>query len=153
MACDAVLSQEYNGIQMPVAYASRSFTPGEQNKSTPEQELSAIHWALGYFKPYVYGLKFLVKTDHRPLIYLYTMKNPNSRPMRMRLDLEEYDFDIEHIPGRDNVGADALSRINFEDIRKLADKIALIRKMTTRSDTRKGQNSHDNNHTNMCFIT
>ena len=42
-ACGAVLSQEYNGIQLPVSYASRAFTPGERNKSTPLQELTAIH--------------------------------------------------------------------------------------------------------------
>ena len=45
-ACGAVLSQDYNGIQLPVSYASRSFTKGERNKSTIEQELAAIHWAI-----------------------------------------------------------------------------------------------------------
>lgn len=62
----------------------------------------------------------------------------------MRLDLEEYDFDIEHIPGKDNVGADALSRMDFKDIQNLANKIALIYKMTTRSETRKNQSSTNN---------
>lgn len=144
IACGAVLSQNYDGVDMPIAYASRPFTPGERNKSTPEQELAAIHWALQYFRPYIYGYKFLIKTDHRPLIYLYTMKNPNSKLIRMRLDLEEYDFEIQHIPGKDNVSADALSRINFEDIKKLSAKIQIINKMTTRSETRKNIETTEN---------
>lgn len=141
IACGAVLSQNYDGIEMPIAYASRSFTSGERNKSTPEQELCAIHFALQYFKPYIYGLKFLVKTDHRPLVYLYTMKNPSSKLLRIRLDLEEYDFEIEHIPGKNNVSADALSRIDFQEIRELGNNISVIRKMTTRSDTKKYKTS------------
>jgi len=41
-ACGAVLTQNKNGLQIPVAYASRSFTKGESNKSTTEQELACI---------------------------------------------------------------------------------------------------------------
>ncbi|KAH8394117.1 hypothetical protein KR215_009763, partial [Drosophila sulfurigaster] len=44
-ACGAVLTQDRNGQQLPVAYASRMFTQGESNKSNIEQELVAIHWA------------------------------------------------------------------------------------------------------------
>jgi len=53
-ACGAVLTQNKNGLQLPVAYASRSFTKGESNKSTTEQELIAIHWAITHFRPYTY---------------------------------------------------------------------------------------------------
>ena len=87
-ACGAVLSQEYDGKQLPISYASKSFTKGESNKSTIEQELTAIHWAIQYFRPYIYGKHFLVKTDHRPLTYLFSIKNPSSKLTRMRLDLE-----------------------------------------------------------------
>lgn len=118
-ACGAILSQEYEGIQLPIAYASRSFTRGESNKSVIEQELAAIHWALNHFKPYLFGTKFIVKSDHKPLTYLFSMKNPSSKLTRMRLDLEEFDFEVEYIKGKDNVGADALSRLDFSEIRDL----------------------------------
>lgn len=65
-ACGAVLTQSYDGIDLPVAYASRTFTKGESNKSTTEQELTAIHWAVNYFRPYIYGKYFTIKTDHKP---------------------------------------------------------------------------------------
>lgn len=140
IACGAVLSQEYDGKQLPVAYASRGFTKGEQNKSVIERELAAIHWALNYFRPYIFGTKFLVKSDHRPLSYLFSMKNPSSKLTRMRLDLEEYNFEIEYIKGTDNVCADALSRIEFSDIKELTNTVANINKMTTRSETVKHRN-------------
>ena len=136
VACGAVLSQDHNGIQLPVSYASRTFTKGEQNKSVIERELAAIHWAITYFKIYVYGTKFLVRTDHRPLTYLFSMKNPSSKLVRVRLDLEEFEFEIEYIKGSDNNGADALSRIDFDGIKNLKPEYQ-INKVTTRSETRK----------------
>jgi len=93
-ACGAVLTHDYNNTQLPVAYASRSFTKGESNKNITEQELAAIHWAINHFRPYIFGRHFTVKTDHRPLTYLFSMTNPSSKLTRMRLDLEEYDFTV-----------------------------------------------------------
>lgn len=147
IACGAVLTQEYDGAQMPIAFASRAFTPGERNKSTPEQELAAIHWALNHFKPYVYGVKFVLRTDHRPLIYMCSLKNPSSKLLRMRLDIDEFDFEIEHIRGTDNVIADALSRVDYKDFQDIVTKINVIRKVTTRSESRKNQslNLRDDN--------
>ena len=135
LACGAVLSQEYDGIQLPVAFASRSFTKGESNKSVIEQELTAIHWAINFFKPYIYGIKFLVKSDHKPLTYLFSMKNPSSKLTRMRLDLEEFDFEVEYIKGKDNCGADALSRIDFGQIKQIGIDNAKLFRVKTRSQT------------------
>lgn len=114
VACGAVLSQLHGDVELPVAYASRTFTKGEQNKATIEQELLAIHWAITHFRPYLYGRRFLVKTDHRPLVYLFSMKDPASKLTRIRVDLEEYNFDVVHVSGKENVGPDALSRIEID---------------------------------------
>ena len=51
-----------------------------------EKEYTAIHWENNYFKPYLYGRKFTVKTDHRPLVYLFGMINQTPNLTRMRLD-------------------------------------------------------------------
>ena len=85
-----------------------------------------------HFKPYVYGTQFTIRTDHKPLIYLFGLKNPSQRLLRIRLELEEYTFDIEHIKGKDNVVADALSRISFEEIKDCHQNVAQI-SVTTRS--------------------
>lgn len=129
-ACGAVLSQNFEDQDLPIAFASRAFTKGEANKATIEQELAAIHWAINYFRPYLYGNKFLVKSDHKPLVYLFAMKNPSSKLTRMRLDLEEYDFEVEYIKGKDNVGADALSRIKIEELRDISSETAQILAIT-----------------------
>lgn len=133
-ACGAVLSQLNNQDDLPVSFASRAFTKGERNKHIIEKELAAIHWAVMHFKPYLYGREFIVRTDHRPLIYLFGMKNPSSKLTRMRLDLEEFQFKIEYIPGKSNVAADALSRIQV-DSNELSN--LKILRMQTRSMQRK----------------
>lgn len=70
-ACGAVLSQENDGHDLPICFISRSFQKGELNKPVIEKELLAIHFAITYLRPYLYGTKFTVRSDHRPLIYLY----------------------------------------------------------------------------------
>jgi RNase H-like domain found in reverse transcriptase len=114
VACGAILSQNFNGTNLPVAYASRAFTKGEKNKSTIEKELTAIHWGVMHFKPFLYGKKFTILTDHKPLVYLFAMKNPTSKLTRMRWDLEEFQYSVEYVPGKSNSVADALSRISID---------------------------------------
>lgn len=140
LACGAVLSQVDDNIEMPIAYASKAFSKCETNKSTIEQELIAIHWAITHFRPYLYGRRFTVKTDHRPLVYLFSMKDPSSKLTHMRLDLEEFCFDIEYVKGKNNVGPDALSRIilDSEDLQSLS-----ILPVQTRSATKKQNNQRN----------
>ena len=126
IACGAILSQMFNGQELPIAYASRTFSKSEMNKPTILKELLAIHWAIKYFRCYLYGQKFIVKTDHRPLVYLFSMKDPSSKLTRVRLELEEYDFEIQYIRGKDNVGADALSRINTSDLKQIYENTSQI---------------------------
>lgn len=131
-ACGAVLSQMHENNDLPVSYASRAFTKGEKNKHIIEKELAAIHWAIMHFRPYLLGKHFKVKTDHRPLVYLFGMKNPTSKLTRMRLDLEEFNFTIEYVPGKSNVVADALSRITSEELKSIQ-----VLQVQTRSMQRK----------------
>lgn len=148
VACGAVLAQRFGDFELPIAFASKAFTKGESNKSTIEQELTAIHWAIEYFRPYIYGRKFVIRTDHRPLIYLFSLKNPSSKLTRMRWDLEEYDFKVEYIKGSSNVLSDALSRIQITSdtlknmylvTRSMAKKNAAT---TTASQTQKPDQLH-----------
>ena len=139
-ACGAVLSQNHDGDLLPISYISRSFQKVELNKAIIEKELLAIHFAITYFRPYLYGRHFTVQSDHRPLIFLYNMKNPASKLTRIRLDLEEYSFDIEHIKGKDNVAADALSRISIKDLTNIYENNVTILRVQTRSNTRDLQN-------------
>lgn len=113
-ALGAVLSQGNIGRDKPIAYASRTLTKTEEKYSTIEKELLAIDWACKYFRPYLYGRKFTLFTDHKPLTYALNLKTPNDRLIRWKLRLEEFDYDIQYRPGKQNVVADGLSRIPAE---------------------------------------
>lgn len=70
------------------------------------------------------------------MIYLFTHKNLSPKLLRIRLDLEDYDFIIEHISGKSNVVADALSRIHIKDIIDLCGKTTSVLTIT-RSKSKK----------------
>lgn len=63
-----------------------------------------------YFRPYIYESQFTLVTDHRPLEWLYKLKDANSRLARWQTELFEYEYDIVYKPGKVNSNADALSR-------------------------------------------
>jgi hypothetical protein len=113
IAIGAILSQGQIGKDLPVAYASRTLNPAEQNYSTIEKELLAIVWATRHFRPYLFGRIFTIVTDHKPLQWLFNLKEPSSRLVRWRLKLEEYDYKIVYKKGKNNTNADALSRIEI----------------------------------------
>lgn len=109
-ALGAVLSQGPLGQDLPISFASRTLNPAECNYTTSEKELLAIVFAVQHFRPYVYGRKFTLVTDHRPLVWLHGLKDPVSRLARWKIKLSEYDYDIVYKPGKLNANADALSR-------------------------------------------
>ena len=69
------------------------------------------------------------------------MKNPASKLIRIRLELEDYDFEIQHIAGKDNVIADALSRISIEDLKEIYHDNAIL--VTTRAQLKRLNRSKD----------
>lgn len=111
-AIGAVLSQD----NKPVCYASRTLNPSEINYSVTEKELLAVIWAVRYFRPYIFGRHFKIHTDHKPLKWLENVKEPNSRLVRWKLLLSEYDYEIDYIKGKENSVADALSRNPLENL-------------------------------------
>ncbi|XP_062572789.1 uncharacterized protein LOC134234761 [Saccostrea cucullata] len=106
----AVLLQEEGEFKLPVAYASRKLKPSEEHYSTIEKECLGIIWSVQKFHRYLYGKEFILETDHHPLVYLNKTKLVNSRLRRWASSLQPYRFRIRAIRGKDNVGADYLSR-------------------------------------------
>lgn len=109
-AIGGILSQGTIGRDLPISYASRLLNEAERNYSTIEKELLAIVYCVNYFRPYLYGRKFQLTTDHKPLVWLHSVKDPTSRLVRWRLKLAEYDYEVIYKAGKINVNADALSR-------------------------------------------
>ena len=114
----AVLLQEQaDGQNKPVAYASRSLTPTERRYSQIEREALGCVWAVEHFRTYLWGGKFTLQTDHKPLIYMFNPEKSTLLPPRIQrlgFRLQPYDYKIEHIAGKSNV-ADSLSRLPLPD--------------------------------------
>lgn len=118
-AIGGVLSQGKIGKDLPIAYVSRILNKAEQNYSTIEKECLAIVYCTNHFRPYLYGMKFIIITDHKPLVWLHSIKDPSSRLWKWRTKLAEYEYDIQYKKGSLNHNADALSR-NPPSVRTLS---------------------------------
>lgn len=113
----AVLCQEIDGVERPVAYLSRKLNDRERKFTTSERELLSVVHAIEKFRQYVDGTHFTVITDHSALQWLSKMRDPHGRLARWAMKLQQFDFDIVHRPGKSNVVADSLSRgINDSNI-------------------------------------
>jgi len=112
-AISAILSQLQNGKERPISFASRMLNNAEKNYSTTHKELLAVVFDTQVHRCYLYGSKFKIVTDHAALKWLITVKNHQcARLTRRVLKLAEYEFEIEHKPGKKHVNADSLSRHN-----------------------------------------
>ena len=84
-----------------MAYASRALSPAQERYVQIEKELLAIVFACEKFHQYIFGKKFQVKTDHKPLVSIF--KKPlNDCPMRLQrmlLRLQQYDLEVEYKKG------------------------------------------------------
>lgn len=96
-------------VEVTIAYNSKHLSDRERRYSTVEKELYAIVHAVTIFRPYIYGQRFKIYSDHRPLSYLYNKKEPAGRLSRWALKLQEYQFEIVYQPGKEQK-ADCLSR-------------------------------------------
>ncbi|KAK2899766.1 hypothetical protein Q8A73_012895 [Channa argus] len=93
-----------------VAYYSCSLSRPERNYCVTRRELLAVVLAVRHFRPYLLGTRFTLRTDHASLTWLLNFKQPEGQVARWLEILQEYDFDIQHRPGRQHGNADALSR-------------------------------------------
>jgi RNase H-like domain found in reverse transcriptase/Integrase zinc binding domain len=96
----------------PVLFYSRKLLPAEMNYSTPDKELLTIVQVLKKHPHYLRGTKYpvIIRSDHRNLRTFMTTKELSARQARWAEELCTYNFVIEHIKGKQNTVADALSR-------------------------------------------
>ena len=103
----------------PLAFYSRKLNSAQKRYTTGEQELLSIVETLKEFKNILLGQKIIVHTDHKNIIY---GNLSNDRIARWRLLLEEFGPTYQHMAGKDNIVADALSRLDatFQDMDELS---------------------------------
>ena len=108
----AILYQEMNGQERPIAFASRSLSPSEKNYPTHKQEFLALKWAISdKFRDYLLHSNFVVRTDNNPLTYILTSAKLDATGQRWVAELAQFNFSIVYRSGRENIDADILSRL------------------------------------------
>jgi hypothetical protein len=108
-AIGAVLTQ--NGH--PVAFESKKLNSHQLNYAVHDKEMCAIMHVLDHWRPFLLGQSFKVYTDHRSLTYFKTQTHLNQRQLRWLERAADYDCEILYKPGKENVVADALSRVQI----------------------------------------
>lgn len=110
----AVLTQNTGTEEYVVAYASRTLTNAERKFSATEKECLAVLFGIEKYRSYIEGTKFQVLTDHFSLLWLHKLKDPTGRLGRWAVRLQQFDFDLIHRKGQENIVPDSLSRAPVE---------------------------------------
>ena len=97
--------------ELPVAYISKAFSKSERNYSVSEKELYAIVASMEHFKHYLYGKKFTVYSEHKPLSWLLTCEKPSQQLARWLIRIERLNFEIVYREGPKNGNVDGFSRM------------------------------------------
>ena len=123
LACDAspvglgcVLSHVVDGVEKPIAYASRSLTKAEQNYCQLEREGLAIIYGLTKFHKYVYGRHITIITDNKPITRILGSKVgiPSLAALRLQrwaLILMAHNYDLKFRSSKEDLNCDGLSRL------------------------------------------
>ncbi|CAG2216396.1 unnamed protein product [Mytilus edulis] len=106
----SVLSQIQQDKEIVIAYFSKTLNKAERNYCVTRRELLAIVASVKHLHHYLYGVSYLVRTDHGALNWLLNFKNPEGQMARWLEVLASYNFTIQHRPGKQHSNADGLSR-------------------------------------------
>ncbi|GFY22554.1 transposon Tf2-9 polyprotein [Trichonephila clavipes] len=105
-----LMQKQDDGELHPISYYSRTLTVTESRYPANKLELLAIHNSVKYFREFLYGRKFTILSDHMNFKYHTDLQNPANIIARWLMDLSEYEFEFQHVKGKNNLLADYISR-------------------------------------------
>jgi len=105
-----MLSQVQDGREKIISFASKKLDKVQQRYSVTRRELLAAVTFMHQFRHYLLGQKFLLRTDHGSLRWLFGFKDPTGQLARWIESLSQFNFEIQHRPGVKHANADAMSR-------------------------------------------
>ena len=114
LGLDAVLYQVHKCVEKVISHASRSLTQSQTKYPVHKLEFLCLKWAITeQFHEYLYGNTFNVYTDNDPLMYVLTTAKLDAIGHRWITGLASYNFHLHYWSRKSNIGADALSRIDW----------------------------------------
>ena len=164
VALGAALEQQVDNAWQPLGFFSRKLSKAETKYSTYDRELLAIYEAIRHFRHLLDARHFVVKTDHKPLIYAFQQKMEKASPRQLtHLDfISQFTTEIIHLAGSENIVADALSRLNaismptsisYEELQKAQEEDAELPDIANGSTSLKLQIVHFENSKIYCDIS
>ncbi|UYV83116.1 K02A2.6-like [Cordylochernes scorpioides] len=138
LTCDAsaygisgVLCHIVEGEEKPITFVSRTLSSAEVKYSQTEKEALAIVFATSKLRQYLFGRKFVLKSDHKALTTVFGNKRLlppliANRLHRWALELSNFDFDIRYTNKDTMLCADAFSRLPLEEMNSREDNIDLV---------------------------
>lgn len=110
----------------PIAFASKIIPDKELNRAIIDKEASAIVFGFKKFYNYIYGKDIILRTDHKPLVFIFGPKQEipltiASRLQRWAYFLSRFTYKIEYIKSAQNGNCDALSKLPINDTTPIFD--------------------------------
>ena len=139
LAIGGVLEQRIGGVWRPLGFFSRKLQPRETKYPTFDRELLAAHLAIRHFRYFLEGRHFTLFTDQNSLVHSLrqTTEPWTSRRQTQLAAISEFTTDIRHLAGKDNLVADALSRIYINNVGTGIDFQAMAEAQKNDDDTQR----------------
>ncbi len=105
-----LLQYDDEGLPRAVGYFSKKLKRIEVRYSATDMEALAIVLACRQFHQYLWGTRFVIRTNHQPITTVFRQRTKSPRMNRWMLEMRDYGFRVEYKQGKNNVVVDQLSR-------------------------------------------
>ncbi len=105
-----LLQYDDEGLPRAIGYFSKKLKQAEVRYSATDREALAIVLACRQLHHYLWGTRFIIRTDNQQITTVFRQRTKSPRMNRWMLEMRDYRFRVEHKKGKNNVVADQLSR-------------------------------------------
>lgn len=154
LAVGGVLEQKIAGKWQPLAFFSKQLKTSETKYSAFDRELLALYLGIRHFRYFLEGRNFTAFTDHKPITQAMSkITEPwSARQQRHLSAISEYTTDIQHISGKGNVVADALSRLDINTLQQGVDYQAMAEDQLVDDELKKFRETATNLNLRNVFV-